>query len=102
MSDIVQYETQGRVAVITLNRPEARNAVNGDVASGMEAAIDQMEADPEVWVGVPSSHRARVNVGGTAFARTTVSPIVMTTIATAQSPWLLETRFHSPATGFPK
>ena len=52
MSDIVQYETRGRVAVITLNRPDARNAVNGDVAEGMEAAIDQMEADASVWVGV--------------------------------------------------
>ncbi len=52
MSDIVKYETRGRVAVITLNRPDARNAVNGDVAQGMEAAIDRMEADPEVWVGV--------------------------------------------------
>ncbi len=52
MSDIVQYETQGRIAVITLNRPEARNAVNGDVAAGLEAAIDQLEADPSVWVGV--------------------------------------------------
>ena len=52
MSDIVQYETQGRVAVITLNRPEARNAVNGDVARGMEAALDQLEADPEVWIAV--------------------------------------------------
>jgi enoyl-CoA hydratase len=52
MSDIVQYETRGRVAVITLNRPEARNAVNGDVANGLEAAIDQLEADPEVWVGI--------------------------------------------------
>jgi enoyl-CoA hydratase len=52
MSDIVQYETRGRIAVITLNRPEARNAVNGDVANGLEAAIDQLEADPEVWVGI--------------------------------------------------
>ena len=52
MSDIVQYETQGRIAVITLNRPDARNAVNGDVASGMEAAIDQLEADADVWVAV--------------------------------------------------
>lgn len=52
MSDIVQYETRGRVAIITLNRPEARNAVNGDVAAGVEAAIDRMEDDPEVWVGV--------------------------------------------------
>jgi enoyl-CoA hydratase len=52
MSDIVQYETQGRIAVITLNRPDARNAINGDVAAGMEAAVDQLEADPSVWVGV--------------------------------------------------
>jgi enoyl-CoA hydratase len=56
MSEIVKYEKVGRVAVITLNRPEARNAVNGDVAQGMEAAIDQMEGDPEVWVGVVTAN----------------------------------------------
>ncbi len=48
----VDYEVRERIAVITLNRPEARNAVNGDVAQGMEAAVDRMEDDPEVWVGV--------------------------------------------------
>ena len=52
MSDIVTYETRGRTALITLNRPEARNAINGDVAEAMESAIDQMEADDEVWIGV--------------------------------------------------
>ena len=52
MSDIVNYEVRGRIAVMTLNRPEARNAVNGAVASGLEAAIDQMEGDDDVWVGV--------------------------------------------------
>ncbi len=52
MSDIVTYEARGRVALITLNRPEARNAVNGDVAEAMEAAIDQMESDDDVWLGV--------------------------------------------------
>ena len=52
MSDIVLYEVQGRVALITLNRPDARNAVNGDVATGVEAAIDRMEEDSEVWVGI--------------------------------------------------
>jgi enoyl-CoA hydratase len=51
MSDIVQYEKRGRIGLITLNRPEARNAVNGDVAEALEAAIDQLEGDPEVWVG---------------------------------------------------
>ena len=45
-------KSKAAFAPITLNRPEARNAVNGDVASGLEAAIDQLEADPEVWVGI--------------------------------------------------
>ncbi len=52
MSDIVTYEANDRVAIITLNRPEARNAVNGDVANGLEAAIDRLEADEAVWVGI--------------------------------------------------
>ena len=52
MTDIVQYETRQRVALVTLNRPEARNAVNGEVANGLEAAIDRMEADPDVWIGI--------------------------------------------------
>lgn len=49
---MVNYETQGRVALLTIDRPDARNAVNGDVAQGMEAAIDRLEEDDEVWVGV--------------------------------------------------
>jgi enoyl-CoA hydratase len=52
MSNIVTYERRGEIAVITLNRPDARNAVNADVAQAMEAAIDQLEADDGVWVGV--------------------------------------------------
>ncbi len=49
---MIDYEQRGRVAVLTINRPEARNAVNGDVASGMEAAIDRFEEDPDTWVAV--------------------------------------------------
>lgn len=52
MSDIVTFEAAGHIAVITLNRPEARNAVNGAVAAGMEAAVDRLEDDPELWVGI--------------------------------------------------
>ena len=44
----VLYEVQGAVALVTLNRPEARNAVNGAVCDGMRAAIDRAEADPAV------------------------------------------------------
>ena len=49
---MVDYEIRGRVAVLKINRPEKKNAVNGDVARGMEAAIDKLEADPDVWLGV--------------------------------------------------
>jgi enoyl-CoA hydratase len=49
---MIDYEKQGHVAVITINRPEARNAVNTAVATGIENAVDQMEADDEVWVGI--------------------------------------------------
>ena len=52
MSDVVTFEARERVGIITLNRPEARNAVNGAVAAGIESAIDQLEADESLWVGI--------------------------------------------------
>jgi enoyl-CoA hydratase len=52
MSEAVLYRAEGHVGVITLNRPEARNAVNADIARGLEAAIDALESDEDVWVGV--------------------------------------------------
>jgi enoyl-CoA hydratase len=48
----VVYEKRGPFAVIKINRPEARNAVNGAVAEGIEDAIDQIESDDSVWVGI--------------------------------------------------
>src|SRR3546814_3439691 len=48
----VDFEKRGPYAVIKINRPEARNAVNGAVANGIEEAIDQIEADDSIWVGI--------------------------------------------------
>lgn len=48
----VDYEERGPFAVIKINRPEARNAVNGAVAQGIEDAIDKIEADDSIWVGI--------------------------------------------------
>ncbi|HEY2302252.1 MAG TPA: crotonase/enoyl-CoA hydratase family protein [Acidimicrobiales bacterium] len=48
----IEYATEGHVALITINRPEARNAVNGDVANGIEEAIDKLEADESLWLGI--------------------------------------------------
>jgi enoyl-CoA hydratase len=48
----VDVEKRGPFTVIKINRPEARNAVNGAVAQGIEEAIDAVEADDETWVGI--------------------------------------------------
>jgi enoyl-CoA hydratase len=40
------------VGILTFNRPEARNAVNGDVARAMEDALDELERDDDVRVVV--------------------------------------------------
>jgi enoyl-CoA hydratase len=53
---MVDYEVQGRAAVLTLNRPDKKNAVNGDVANGMEAGIDRLEEDPDVWLGIVAAN----------------------------------------------
>jgi enoyl-CoA hydratase/carnithine racemase len=45
---VIERERIGRVEVLRLNRPEARNAVNGDLAHAMEAALDDLEIDDQV------------------------------------------------------
>lgn len=49
---MITYSTDGHVATITINRPDARNAINSEVAEGIESALDRMESDDEVWVGI--------------------------------------------------
>ena len=38
------------IGLVTINRPEAMNAVNGAVAKGISDLIDQTEADDDIWV----------------------------------------------------
>ena len=48
----VLTERRERVLVITLNRPEQRNAINAAVAHGIAAALDELDADPALAVGI--------------------------------------------------
>ena len=50
MTDAVLTEAADGIGVITINRPQARNAVNGEVARGIAAAIDDFDARSDVRV----------------------------------------------------
>jgi len=50
--DPVLTERRGGVLLVTLNRPDARNAVNTALAEGIAAALDDLDADAHLTVGV--------------------------------------------------
>ena len=52
MIESVTTHVENDVLVITLNRPAVKNAVNADVARGLRAAIEELETDTRLTVGV--------------------------------------------------
>ncbi|ODQ94285.1 enoyl-CoA hydratase [Mycolicibacterium holsaticum] len=48
MSDLVLVHIEDRVAVVTVNDPDRRNAVTVDMSAQLRAAVDAAEADPDV------------------------------------------------------
>jgi enoyl-CoA hydratase/carnithine racemase len=49
---LVTYEVDSHVATITLNRPEARNAINGPLRNDLNAAWEQFRDDEDAWVAI--------------------------------------------------
>lgn len=50
MGNTVSYRTDGRIATVTLDRPERYNAINDDMPGDLRAAIERADADPAVHV----------------------------------------------------
>ena len=48
----VSSERRGRVLIVRLERPEKRNAMNSEMTRGLDAAMNQLEDDPELWIGI--------------------------------------------------
>ncbi|MCC6524662.1 MAG: crotonase/enoyl-CoA hydratase family protein [Polyangiaceae bacterium] len=48
----VRYETDGRVAIVTLDRPDRRNAVDRATAESLATAFRRFEADPTLAVAI--------------------------------------------------
>ena len=49
---MIRQEIHDHTLLITIDRPDKRNAVNDAVATGIEAAVDRLEAEPSLRVGV--------------------------------------------------
>ena len=58
----VEYEKKNRIAYVTINRPEAMNALNHEVRQGLADSWDRVERDPEVLVAIVAG------AGGKAFS----------------------------------
>lgn len=52
LPDTIRYETHGRVAVVTFNRPEARNAWTEEMIEGFEAVMASFAEDDDLWVAI--------------------------------------------------
>lgn len=60
MPDLVRYTVDNRVALITVNDPDRRNAVSAAMSAQLRAAVERAEADPDV-------HAVVVTGAGKAF-----------------------------------
>ncbi|CAM5781313.1 crotonase/enoyl-CoA hydratase family protein [Castellaniella caeni] len=52
MSDCLEVQQQDDILILRLNRPQARNAVNLELAQALAGALDQLDADPQLRLGI--------------------------------------------------
>ena len=72
MSKTVRYEVVDRIATITLDRPDQRNAIDASTTAALRAAMDRVETDRDVLVAILTASGDRAFCAGMdlkAFAR---------------------------------
>ena len=52
MADEVLVVREGAVLVVTINRPAVRNAINAATAAGVASAMDELDGDPTLTIGI--------------------------------------------------
>ncbi len=60
----VDYKKEGRIAIITINRPEAFNMVNVQIFRELHERMVEFRDDPELWVGIITGARTRAFSAG--------------------------------------
>ena len=64
MTDVVLYEKKDRIVTITLNKPETRNALSGDVVDALVKAVETADADEGVSCVVLAANGKSFCAGG--------------------------------------
>jgi enoyl-CoA hydratase len=67
-------EKRGHVLIVTMNRPEARNALSGPMLAGMTAAWNQVDEDPDIRVAILTGAGGAFCAGADLKAMTTSHP----------------------------
>jgi enoyl-CoA hydratase/carnithine racemase len=60
----VNYEKSGRIAIFTINRPEAMNALNMETMRELQKVMTEFRDDPELWVGIVTGAGEKAFCGG--------------------------------------
>ena len=106
----VLFETvNDHVAIVTLNRPGARNAVNANVATAVDHLVERIEADDDIRVAILASSHERVFCAGADLAEisagrghllSTENGFAGLAYAPRTKPWIAEVGGFALAGGF--
>lgn len=97
-NEVVLFErVSEHVALITLNRADKRNAVNGDVCRGVAAAVETVENDPQLRVAILAARGpvfcagadlAAISAGGKSALTTETGGFAGFVKASRRKPWI--------------
>lgn len=69
MENVVLLEVKDHVGIITINRPKALNALNGDVLAELQAIVTKADMDPEIYVMIITGAGDKSFVAGADIAQ---------------------------------
>ena len=59
----IETRIHGRILVITMARPEKRNALNADITLGIDAAMNELEDNSQLWCGILTGGQSIFSAG---------------------------------------
>ena len=58
----ILFEKRDHIAIVTINRPDAMNALTKEMLLGIDHAFAEIDADPELWVSILTAAGARERI----------------------------------------